>query len=163
MADGASDVRISTSPRSAVSWELAQTSAACCSGESSSPKAAWIPPCAFAELHDCSASFVTSATRAPAASALTAAARPEAPEPTTSTSYACAAVTTWSLTNSWNQRCLSFTHSEAPPDQEGARLRGLSTCRRQRPAAVEAVHRRWWWSSSTTLHRHPHRHRSYHP
>ena len=48
MAAGASDVRISTRPRSAVSWELAQTSAACCSGESSSPKAAWMPPCAFA-------------------------------------------------------------------------------------------------------------------
>ena len=87
-------VRISTSLRSAVSCELAHTSAACCSGESSSSNAAWMPPCAFAELHDCSASFVTRATRAPAASALTAAARPEAPEPTTSTSYARAAVTT---------------------------------------------------------------------
>ena len=36
----------------AVSCELRQTSSACRSGESSSPKAAWMPPCAFAELHD---------------------------------------------------------------------------------------------------------------
>jgi hypothetical protein len=36
---------------SAVSCELFQTSAACCSGESSAPNAAWIPPWAFAELH----------------------------------------------------------------------------------------------------------------
>ena len=93
MAAGASDVRISTRPRSAVSCELAQTSAACCSGESSSPKAAWMPPCAFAELQDWSAPFVTSATRAPAASALTAAARPDAPEPTTSTSNVSGAAT----------------------------------------------------------------------
>ena len=94
-------MRISTRPRSAVSWELAQTSAACCSGESSSPNAAWIPPCAFAELHDWSAPFVTTATRAPAASALTAAARPEAPEPTTSTSNVSGRATSaWTIANS---------------------------------------------------------------
>ena len=33
---------------SAVSCELCQTSSACASGESSSPKAAWMPPCALA-------------------------------------------------------------------------------------------------------------------
>ena len=42
------------------------TSSAWISGESSSPNAAWIPPCAFAELHACSVVFVASATRAPA-------------------------------------------------------------------------------------------------
>jgi hypothetical protein len=79
-------VRISTRRGSAVSWELFQTSSACCSGESSSANAAWIPPCAFAELHDCSDPFVATATRAPARSAETAAASPEAPLPITSTS-----------------------------------------------------------------------------
>ena len=48
--------------------------------------AAWIPPCAFAELQDWSEPFVATATRAPARSAETAAARPEAPLPITSTS-----------------------------------------------------------------------------
>src|SRR5205823_1509573 len=86
IAPGASLVSTSTSRRSAVSCELCQTSSACCSGESSSPKAAWIPPCAFAELQDWSAPFATRATRAPERSAETAAARPEAPLPTTSTS-----------------------------------------------------------------------------
>src|SRR5690242_10857000 len=86
MAPGASPVSTSTSRRSAVSCELRQTSSACCSGESSSPKAAWMPPCAFAELHDCSEPLVAKATRAPARCAETAAARPEAPLPTTSTS-----------------------------------------------------------------------------
>ncbi len=75
-----------TSVRSAVSWLDFQTSSACCSGESSSPNAAWIPPCAFAELQDGSEPFAASATRAPARSAETAAARPEAPLPITSTS-----------------------------------------------------------------------------
>src|SRR5438034_1166049 len=37
---------------SAVSWLERQTSSACCSGESSSPKAAWMPPWALAELQD---------------------------------------------------------------------------------------------------------------
>src|SRR5438445_9993670 len=86
MAPGASPVSTSTNRRSAVSCELFQTSSACCSGESSSPNAAWMPPCAFAELHDWSAPFVASATRAPARSADTAAASPEAPLPITSTS-----------------------------------------------------------------------------
>ena len=71
---------------SAVSCELFQTSSAWISGESSSPKAAWIPPWAFAELQDWSAPLVASATRAPARSAETAAASPEAPLPITSTS-----------------------------------------------------------------------------
>ena len=71
---------------SAVSWELRHTSSAWSSGESSSPKAAWMPPCALAELHDCSDVFAQSTTSAPARSADTAAARPEAPLPTTSTS-----------------------------------------------------------------------------
>src|SRR5262245_22287858 len=52
-----------------------------------------MPPCAFAELHDCTASLATSPTRAPARSADTAAARPEAPLPTTSTSNASGAAT----------------------------------------------------------------------
>ena len=62
------------------------TSSAWISGESSSPNAAWIPPCAFAELHAWSVVFVASATRAPARSAETPAASPEAPLPITSTS-----------------------------------------------------------------------------
>jgi len=86
MAEGASVVSTSTSARSAVSCELRQMSSACSSGESSSPRAAWIPPCAFAELQDWIEPFVASATRAPARSAETAAARPEAPLPSTSTS-----------------------------------------------------------------------------
>ena len=45
-----------------------------------------MPPCAFDELHACSEPFVATATRAPARSAETAAARPEAPLPITSTS-----------------------------------------------------------------------------
>ena len=61
---------------SAVSWLDFQTSSAWISGESSSPNDAWIPPCAFAELHDWSEPFVATATRAPARSADTAAARP---------------------------------------------------------------------------------------
>ena len=86
IADGASEVSTSTSRMSAVSCELFQMSSACCSGESSSPNAAWIPPCAFAELQDWIDPFVASATRAPAVSADTAAASPEAPLPMTSTS-----------------------------------------------------------------------------
>src|SRR5947209_11760326 len=86
MADGASEVRTSTSSMFAVSCELFQMSCACCSGESSSLKAAWMPPCAFAELQDWIEPFVATATRAPARSADTAAARPEAPLPITSTS-----------------------------------------------------------------------------
>ena len=62
------------------------TSSAWISGESSSPNAAWMPPCAFAELHAWSVVFVAIATRAPARSAETAAASPEAPLPMTSTS-----------------------------------------------------------------------------
>ena len=45
-----------------------------------------MPPCAFAELQDWSEPFVATATRAPARCAETAAASPEAPLPTTSTS-----------------------------------------------------------------------------
>ena len=71
---------------SAVSWELLKTSSACCSGESSSPNAAWMPPCAFAELQAWSEPFVAIAARAPARSADTAEASPEAPLPITSTS-----------------------------------------------------------------------------
>ena len=52
---------------SAVSWLERQMSCACCSGESSSPKAAWMPPCAFAELQDWIEPFVARATRAPLA------------------------------------------------------------------------------------------------
>src|SRR3990172_2814967 len=62
------------------------TSCAWISGESSSPNAAWIPPCAFAELHACTVVFVARATRAPARSAAAAAASPEEPLPITSTS-----------------------------------------------------------------------------
>jgi hypothetical protein len=82
----ASPVSTSTSRMFAVSCELFQMSSAWSSGESSSPKEAWMPPCAFAELHDWSAPLVASATRAPARWADTAAARPEAPLPITSTS-----------------------------------------------------------------------------
>src|SRR3954462_7168390 len=78
---------------SAVSCELFQTSSAWTSGESSSPTAAWIPPCAFAELHDCREPLVARATRAPARSAATADARPEAPLPITSTSNRSACAT----------------------------------------------------------------------
>src|SRR5438046_3286813 len=86
MAEGASEVSTSTSARSAVSCDDFQTSCACCSGESSSPNAAWMPPCALAELHDWIEPFVARATRAPLRSAETAAASPEAPLPITSTS-----------------------------------------------------------------------------
>jgi hypothetical protein len=88
IAPGASVVSTSTSRMSAVSWLERQTSAACCSGESSSPNAAWMPPCAFAELHDWIDPLAATATRAPARSADTAAASPEAPLPITSTSKA---------------------------------------------------------------------------
>ena len=71
---------------SALSCELLKTSAACCSGESSSPNAAWMPPWAFAELQAWIDPFVARPTRAPARSAETAAASPEAPLPITSTS-----------------------------------------------------------------------------
>ena len=70
----------------AVSCELFQTSSAWISGESSSPKAAWMPPWALAELQDWMEPLAARATRAPARSAEIAAARPEAPLPTTSTS-----------------------------------------------------------------------------
>ena len=86
IADWASPVSTSTSRMSAVSWLDFQMSSAWSSGESSSPNDAWIPPCAFAELHDWSDPFVATATRAPARSAVTAAASPEAPLPITSTS-----------------------------------------------------------------------------
>src|SRR3954447_12566045 len=86
MAEGASEVSTSTSARSAVSCDDFQTSSACCSGESSSPNAAWMPPCALAELHDSSEPLVATATRAPARSAETAAARAEAARPLTRTS-----------------------------------------------------------------------------
>jgi hypothetical protein len=45
-----------------------------------------MPPWAFAELQDWRAAFVATATLAPARSAATADARPEAPLPMTSTS-----------------------------------------------------------------------------
>ena len=93
MAEGASEVRISTSFRSAVSCDEFQTSSACCSGESSPPNAAWMPPWAFAELHDWSEPFVATATRAPARWADTAPDRPEAPLPITSTSKEGSATT----------------------------------------------------------------------
>src|SRR3954451_5956868 len=86
MVSGASAVRISTRRMSAVSCELFHTSSAWVSGESSSPTAAWIPPCALAELQDWRAALVATATRAPARSAATADARPDAPLPITSTS-----------------------------------------------------------------------------
>ena len=54
---------------------------------------AWIPPCAFAELHAWIEPFVASPTRAPARSAETAAASPEAPLPITSTSKGSEPVT----------------------------------------------------------------------
>src|SRR6266516_6873932 len=113
MADGASPVRISTRPRSAVSWEDFQTSSACCSGESSSPNAAWIPPCALAELQDWRAPLVASATRAPDRWAETAAARPEAPLPITSTSKEESATTLRPYHGSTNQtyKLLLFNRS----------------------------------------------------
>jgi len=86
MADAASPVRMVTSSMSAVSWLDFHTSCACCSGESSSPNAAWMPPWALAELQDWIEPFVARAARAPERSAETAAASPEAPLPITSTS-----------------------------------------------------------------------------
>ena len=53
-----------------------------------------MPPCAFEELFAWSEPLVASATRAPARSAETAAARPEAPLPITSTSKEWTAVAT---------------------------------------------------------------------
>src|ERR671939_2069121 len=106
MALGASLVSTSTSRASAVSCELCHTSSACCSGESSSARAAWIPPWAFAELHDCSDPLDASATRAPARCAETAAARPEAPLPITSTSKGMGSATVGRL----YQRRLNSRH-----------------------------------------------------
>src|SRR4030081_823595 len=51
MAEGASEVRISTRRRFAVSWLDVQTSSASSSGESSSPNAARMPACAFEEFY----------------------------------------------------------------------------------------------------------------
>ena len=83
----------STSRRSAVSCDERMTSSAWISGESSSPNAAWMPPCAFEELFAWRVVFVATATRAPARSAETAAARPAAPLPITSTSMRAAFAT----------------------------------------------------------------------
>ena len=98
MADGASLVRTSTRLGFAVSCELRMTSSAWISGESSSPNAAWMPPWAFAELQACRVVFVAMPTLAPAPSAETAAARPAAPLPTTSTSKEGASATRRSYT-----------------------------------------------------------------
>ena len=46
-----------------MSCDERKMSSACASGESSSANAAWMPPCAFAELFACSEPFVASATR----------------------------------------------------------------------------------------------------
>jgi hypothetical protein len=56
-----------------------------------------MPPCAFEELFAWREPFVARAARAPARSADTAAARPEAPLPITSTSKQCAVGVTASL------------------------------------------------------------------
>src|SRR5207248_8013483 len=58
-----------SSDLSAVSCEERHTSSACCSGESSRPNEAWMPPCAFDELFACREPLVASATLAPARSA----------------------------------------------------------------------------------------------
>src|SRR5262245_20847284 len=52
-----------------------------------------MPPCALAELHDWSDPLAATATRAPARSAETAADRPDAPLPTTSTSKPAGSLT----------------------------------------------------------------------
>ena len=75
------------------------TSSAWRSGVSSSAKAAWIPPCAFEELFAWSVVLVATATRAPARSADTAAERPAAPLPMTSTSIGAAGATPRSYPN----------------------------------------------------------------
>src|SRR3954452_6166184 len=134
MAEGASLVRISTSSMFAVSCEEAQMSCACCSGESSSPKAAWMPPCAFAELHDWIEPFVAIATRAPARSAETAAARPEAPLPITSTSKGPWPDIARILANSRHFRCLYVSRTDI------LRCRGwqrYGRCCRSRGCATE--------------------------
>src|SRR6058998_395098 len=79
---------------SALSCDERQTSSACCPGESSGPKEAWMPPCAFDELFACREPLVASATVAPERSADTPAASPEAPLPITSTSNDGTAVAT---------------------------------------------------------------------
>ena len=66
MAAGASPVSAATRRRSAVSCELCITSSAWTDGASSSPSAAWMPPCALAVLDDARPSLVASSTRAPA-------------------------------------------------------------------------------------------------
>ena len=112
IAPGASAVSTSTSSRLAVSCEERQTSSACCSGESSGPNAAWIPPCAFEELFAWSEPLVATATRAPERSAETAAARPEAPLPITSTSNGSPPDTWRTLPD-----CANQTHQEALIDR----------------------------------------------
>src|SRR5437763_5167694 len=103
-------VSTSTRRRSAVSCDERQTSSACCSGESSEPNEAWIPPCALEELLACSEPFVASATRPPARSAATAAASPEAPLPITSTSTEGAPAATPRL----YLRLVDLMHSSLP-------------------------------------------------
>src|SRR4051794_21328929 len=78
-----------------------------------------MPPCALAELHDCSEPFAVTATRAPARAAETAAARPEAPLPITSTSKEKSATTRRSYHGVINESyycdlCVT-TPSEAAP------------------------------------------------
>ena len=100
IAEGASEVSTSTRRVSAVSCDERITSSAWRSGESSSPSAAWIPPCALDELFAWSVVLVATATRAPARSAETAAASPEAPLPITSTSMGASGATTPNRTDS---------------------------------------------------------------
>src|SRR5260221_2284046 len=69
-----------------------------------------MPPCAFAELHACSEPFVATATVAPARSAETAAARPDAPLPITSTSKERGAPIARGF---YLIRCISVTYSRS--------------------------------------------------
>src|SRR5436305_3680943 len=88
-----------------------------------------MPPCAFAELHDCSDPFVASATRAPARSAETAAASPEAPLPITSTSKEAPSATTR----------LYLIRVITPAYRSASLRRSFSAARENSPMAIAPV------------------------
>src|SRR4051812_12814686 len=92
-----------------------------------------MPPCAFEELFACSEPFVATATRAPARSAETAAARPEAPLPITSTSKESVSGTPSTLPNSPNANHENHLSEDAPEEL-------LELGRRGRPRVPFVAH-----------------------
>src|ERR1051326_1837448 len=99
-----------------------------------------MPPCAFDELFAWSEPFVASATRAPARSAETAAARPDAPLPMTSTSKEVAAAAIGRLyliagmSNAYCRKAAALSRSgeAAPGSLQGTPAVDWRGCRRVR-------------------------------